>query len=253
MVSVIIILLIIGCVLILASFIFGSSMSKGAESNIMTADEIERLVERRFSEVKYRLDNEAEKSADLIKDQTERELEKLSNEKIMAVNEYSDQVMDQINKNHNEVMFLYSMLSDKQKELDHAVEHLNHVKQEAANEEQLAKHKQKEQAKEKDIQTQEDTQTQEDDKEVPVYRRRSETQEAETNSQNVPQRRRLGLEPSGRTPQSKRAAAMELENYDNKERILLMHAEGLSSKEIAQKLHMGVGEVRLVLELSKER
>lgn len=247
MVSVIIILLIIGCVLILASFVFGSSMSKGARSDIMTADEIERLVERRFSEVKYRLDDEAEKSADLIKDQTERELEKLSNEKIMAVNEYSDQVMDQINKNHNEVMFLYSMLSDKQKELDHAVERLNYVKQEAANEEQLAKHKQKEQEKK------EDTRMQEEGEGVPVYRRRLETQGEESNSRNVPQRRRLGLEPSGRTPQSKRAAAIELENYDNKERILLMHAEGLSSKEIAQKLHMGVGEVRLVLELSKER
>ena len=246
MVSVIIILLIIGCVLILASFIFGGSMSKGAESNIMTSDEIERLVERRFSEVKYRLDDEAEKSADLIRNQTERELEKLSNEKIMAVNEYSDQVMDQINKNHNEVMFLYGMLNDKQKELDHAVERLNHVKQEAANEEQLAKNKQRQQVEE-------DTQAPEDGGEMPVYRRKPEKQGEGTDGQNVPQRRRLGLEPSGRTPQSKRAAAIELENYDNKERILLMHAEGLSSKEIAQKLHMGVGEVRLVLELSKER
>ena len=118
MVPVIVILLIIGCVFLLASFLFKDAFSDDSKRKIMTETEIEQLVERRFSEVKYRLDDEAEKSADVIRDQTERELEKLSNEKIMAVNEYSDQVMDQINKNHNEVMFLYSMLSDKQKELD---------------------------------------------------------------------------------------------------------------------------------------
>ena len=34
----------------------------------------------------------------------------------MAVSEYSDTVMDQINKTHNEIMFLYTMLNDKQAE-----------------------------------------------------------------------------------------------------------------------------------------
>ena len=35
----------------------------------------------------------------------------------MAINEYSDTVLEQINKSHNEIMFLYSMLNDKHKEL----------------------------------------------------------------------------------------------------------------------------------------
>lgn len=234
MVSVIIILLISGCVLILASFIFGSSMKSGTTTPIMTEQEIEQLVERRFSEVKYRLDDEAGKSADMIKDQTERELEKLSNEKIMAVNEYSDQVMDQINKNHNEVMFLYSMLSDKQKELDHTVEKLNHVKQEVANEEQLAKQKIKEEA----------------EKKQPVEKKIQRIDQQAT-IEFVAQRR--AAQP-GLTPEAKRRViGDESANGNSKEKILLMHAEGLSAKEIAQKLHKGVGEVRLVLELSKER
>lgn len=35
----------------------------------------------------------------------------------MAINEYSDTVLDSINKSHNEIMFLYSMLNDKHEEL----------------------------------------------------------------------------------------------------------------------------------------
>lgn len=50
-------------------------------------------------------------------DETKRSLEKEANSKIMAINEYSDTVLDSINKAHNEIMFLYSMLNDKHDEL----------------------------------------------------------------------------------------------------------------------------------------
>ena len=50
-------------------------------------------------------------------DETKRDLEKETNSKIMAINEYSDTVLDSINKSHNEIMFLYSMLNDKHEEL----------------------------------------------------------------------------------------------------------------------------------------
>lgn len=49
--------------------------------------------------------------------ETKRSLEKEANSKIMAINEYSDTVLDSINKAHNEIMFLYSMLNDKHDEL----------------------------------------------------------------------------------------------------------------------------------------
>ena len=223
MVPVIIGLLITGCVLILASFLFKDSFSDDAKGKILTEKEIEKLVERRFNEVKYRLDDEAEKSADIIRDQTERELEKLSNEKIMAVNEYSDQVMDQINKNHNEVMFLYSMLSDKQKELDYAVESLNQIRRQTENEKKLEEHAQKQQ----------ETADTQSHKTV-----NNPTDISRDNQLKIS--RRPELEPAN-------------EKYTSKETIIKMHNEGYSSLEIAQQLHLGVGEVRLVIGLSKER
>ena len=218
MVPVIIVLLIIGCMLILSSFLFRDALSGQSSKNIMTEQEIENLVERRFGEAKYRLNDEAEKSADMIKDQTERELERLSNEKIMAVNEYSDQVMDQINKNHSEVMFLYGMLNDKQKELDHAVEKLNRMNRQVDEQEKLAQHKKQEKAV-KDEQP----------KEAAAKPKAAAKKKPAANS------------------------SQEQEKYTNKAKILQMAEEGNTAHEIAKQLNLGVGEVRLVLELSKER
>lgn len=48
---------------------------------------------------------------------TEDKLSSLSNESILGISEYSDQVLDKIEKNHAEVVFLYNMLNEKQEEL----------------------------------------------------------------------------------------------------------------------------------------
>ncbi len=53
---------------------------------------------------------------------TERELSKVSNEKIMAVSEYSDTVLAEIDKNHKEAMFLYDMLNDKHKDIGRTID-----------------------------------------------------------------------------------------------------------------------------------
>lgn len=44
-------------------------------------------------------------------------LSTMTNEKMMALGDYAVTVCDEIEKNHKEVMFLYSMLNDKEKEL----------------------------------------------------------------------------------------------------------------------------------------
>lgn len=56
-----------------------------------------------------------------ISGKAEVQLEKLSNEKIMMVHEYADTVLEEIGKNHHEVMFLYSMLNDKDNDVKKTV------------------------------------------------------------------------------------------------------------------------------------
>ena len=48
---------------------------------------------------------------------TSEKMNTISNEKIMGISEYSDQVIDKIEKNHAEVVFLYDMLNEKQAEI----------------------------------------------------------------------------------------------------------------------------------------
>ena len=54
-----------------------------------------------------------EETSEDVVEKAERSLERLTNEKIMAVNEYSDTVLQEIHKNHEEAMFLYDMLNNK--------------------------------------------------------------------------------------------------------------------------------------------
>lgn len=247
MVPVIVVLLIIGCMLILASFIFDSSFSRQPRA-VWTEDDIERLVERRFNEVKYRLEDAAEQSADQIKDQTERELEKLSNEKIMAVNEFSDQIMDRINKNHNEVMFLYGMINDKQKELDQAVERLSNTRRRVENEEKLNQVKDKAVNKEKPKSVKQVVKRQ--SMQNPTTAKAERKQDA-----NEPKEEKKSAPNIVESMESQKVPfkLQQEEKYAKKERIIQMSEEGMSSAQIAKQLNLGIGEVRLVLELSKGR
>ena len=65
-----------------------------------------------------------------LSEQTEIKLDKLTNEKIMEMNDYSETILGEINRNHNEVMFLYDMLNEKKKEINNTVRDLNVVKKE---------------------------------------------------------------------------------------------------------------------------
>ncbi|MBO7353065.1 MAG: hypothetical protein J6U61_02275 [Lachnospiraceae bacterium] len=63
----------------------------------------------------------ANKRADFLLHETEDKLESLSNDKIIAVGEYSDQMLEKIESNHKEVVFLYQMLNEKEEALKSTV------------------------------------------------------------------------------------------------------------------------------------
>ena len=58
-----------------------------------------------------------DETVEASRETTLREMEKTTNEKIMAISEFSDTIVDTMNQTHNEIMFLYSMLNDKQKDI----------------------------------------------------------------------------------------------------------------------------------------
>lgn len=117
-----IILLIIGICAFAASFLIpvsGEQLSR--EERKHTDAEIKARVDKHMEAAASKLNQSVDDAVQYAVEKTERSLERLSNEKIMGVSEYADTVLSDIHKNHEEVVFLYDMLNDKQTALKNAV------------------------------------------------------------------------------------------------------------------------------------
>lgn len=118
-----IVLLVVGIVLMIASFFITERLSNSELDKIaeLSTEEMQKILERNLNEAQVKINNmvdqvvdhSIEKSMEIV----ERALDKETNEKMRVLTEYSDTVIEAINKTHNEVMFLYSMLNDKHSEL----------------------------------------------------------------------------------------------------------------------------------------
>jgi len=113
-----IILLAAGAVVFIASFCIPVKQEKlKEETKNLAAQEVKDLVSEELENVRGRLSEISEEEMHRQIEKSERSMERISNEKIMAVNEYSDTVLDEIHKNHEEVIFLYDMMKGKKESL----------------------------------------------------------------------------------------------------------------------------------------
>ena len=112
-----IVLLLAGIAAFVISFIVPERKSPEEEAFSISEEEIRRLVDEEYEKTKERLESLTDETVSYSMEKAERALEKVSNEKMIAFGEYSDNVMTQINKNHNEVVFLNDMLSRSRDDL----------------------------------------------------------------------------------------------------------------------------------------
>ena len=121
-----IILLAAGAFLIAASFFIPEKDAENeTDMNALVREEVKKVMESETDNIRKHVEGVVDETVTYAEEKTERALERLTNEKIMAVNEYADSVLEEINKNHKEVMFLYDMLNDKQKYLKESVNEVN--------------------------------------------------------------------------------------------------------------------------------
>ena len=113
-----IILIIIGVAFIGASFYVTERLSQQDldQISLMSEADLKKISEKQLKDLKDKVEHAIEDIIDESLVVTQRGLEKETNNKIMAVSEYSDTVLENINKSHNEITFLYSMLNEKQAE-----------------------------------------------------------------------------------------------------------------------------------------
>lgn len=115
-------LLVIGVIIFVLSFFLPDTGVKKTDKQIEEEqEEIRKMMQQEFDSMKFKVNEAANETVDIAVDKAERSLEKTSNEKIMAVGEYGQTVIEEINKNHQEVMFLFDMIKDKHTDLTNTV------------------------------------------------------------------------------------------------------------------------------------
>ncbi len=116
-----IVLLVGGALIFALGFIVPESVAGKDESGKKAEERVDRIIRDREDEIRNRIREIVDETREQAEEGTKRELERISNEKIMAVNDYSKVVMDDIEKNHKEVMFLYDMLDHKSADLKNTI------------------------------------------------------------------------------------------------------------------------------------
>lgn len=227
-----IVLLIAGVIIFTGSFFLplGGEKNTGIDQKA-AKEEIHGLVEEEMNNVRSKMQDKMEETSEDAIEKAERALGRLTNEKIMAVNEYSDTVLQEIHKNHEEAMFLYDMLNSKHANIKDTVSKMDKAVKAAENKTLENKTVENKAAAEK-------TAT---DKTAGTVAEEKTADASQTETliqpENSPE---IGF--MGETVQ---------EGQNNNEKILEMHKQGKSTVAIAKELGLGVGEVKLVIDLYK--
>lgn len=212
-------LIITAVIVIAVSFCIKEKSDKNEDEKKSGQDEVKAVTQEM---IKEEIQNQLAMISDDMLENTEAKLDKIANQKIMAVGNYSEDVLKNIEENHNEVMFLYNMLNDKENTLKNTVRDIEAVKVSVR---KMADNVENDvQAWENEIKLspEEETVPAEDKEEQPSQEAVPEMEDAEEEDQR-----------------------------SNKEKILELYRQRKSNIEIAKQLNLGVGEVNLVLGLFK--
>lgn len=274
-------LIVVGLAIIIVSFFLSEKvMDKKEIATEDTPKVNEEYLNQLLEDNKKQLQSESEKIVeDTINTELNRvdeQLAHISNEKIMAVNEFSEQLLGKIEENHKEVVFLYDMLNEKENEMKAFVQEIDKSKvvlEELANKElekqKMLQHKRIKKELEKQMKQQEQYEKDElelkrsgvlaeDENKVEVEA--STPQKAETQMSAL---ERMGnqLEEAPAEEENPVVETQEVEEQEqmivtepqedaNQNQVILnLYNEGKSIMEIAKLLGKGQGEVKLVIDL----
>ncbi len=267
-------LLTIGLIVIVASFVFSSKSDGDTIHNVKDVT----FTDKQKEDIKKQIMDILDEQIENVKEQTEVSLDKLSNQKMLEMNEYSDTILQEINRNHNEVMFLYDMLNEKKKEINNTVRDMNITKKELEKSntvnkkqtvidsikdmsedaggfmasEELLKEEQKDiDSRKKDILNQLDAVVEAVSDDVSADMEAVEKKPKKRTSTGRTAAKRMKETVKKETLREDNRDPKAFETGNNNERILRLSAEGKSNVEIAKELGLGIGEVKLVIDLFK--
>lgn len=267
-------LLTIGLIVIVASFVFSSK----SDGDTMHSVKDVTFTDKQKEDIKKQIMDILDEQIENVKEQTEISLDKLSNQKMLEMNEYSDTILQEINRNHNEVMFLYDMLNEKKKEINNTVRDMNVTKKEIeksktvpkkqtvidsikymsedtggfmASEELLREEQKDVYTRKKDILNQLDAVVEAVSDDVSADLEAVEKKPKKRTSTGRTAAKRMKETVKKETLREDNRDPKAFETGNNNEKILQLSKEGKSNVEIAKELGLGIGEVKLVIDLFK--
>lgn len=266
-----ILMIIVGGVFCVISFFIPDRKEKqstGDDSHLQ--EKMQEMVSAEIKDAKGQVREIVDETISYSVEKAERAMERLTNEKILAVSEFSETVLNDINKNRDEVMFLYDMLNDKHENLKEAVEQISLTTKQANQANEALKESLQHQDEEQPVQ-----ETMEEKKafvpfgalnvekiELPeeIQQENSKAQKRENKKSSKkkaaqPSNQASGMKAS-KEPKSKQSDITfddkDVNKLNKNEKILEMHRMNKSNVTIAKELGMGVGEVKLVIDLYSE-
>lgn len=267
-------LLTIGLIVIVASFVFSSKSDGDTIHNVKDVT----FTDKQKEDIKKQIMDILDEQIENVKEQTEISLDKLSNQKMLEMNEYSDTILQEINRNHNEVMFLYDMLNEKKKEINNTVRDMNVTKKEIeksktvpkkqtvidsikdmsedtggfmASEELLREEQKDVDTRKKDILNQLDAVVEAVSDDVSADLEAVEKKPKKRTSTGRTAAKRMKETVKKETLREDNRDPKAFETGNNNEKILQLSKEGKTNVEIAKELGLGIGEVKLVIDLFK--
>ncbi len=236
-----IILLILGVIIFIGSFIVPESKSEMEEvDKQLTQEQIQEMLKEEVKSVRSQVEDTVEETVSYSMERTERALERITNEKLTAISEYTETVLNDIHKGHEEVLFLYDMLNDKHQNIKETASEVNKAVKEANEAVQEADIVKKEVA--------EATQALDEAFKPMEISGFEVLQSASAEEVKKPEKKAKKAETADISLQFD---VTQETSDNNNERILELHKKGKSNVAIAKELGLGVGEVKLVIDLFK--
>ena len=244
-----ILLIVIGIAVFVGSFLLPEKLSK-EQAIVIPEEKIKELVQAQVHKATIEIEEKVDETISAAAEKTERYMERLSNEKVMAIQEYSDTVLGQINKNHEEAVFLYDMLNNKYAQVKNATAEI-HTK--------VQKFKDDNEA-ELSVQPVEEVNytgasgitSEGGSAPSTIPQEKKEEKVAKpSNKRKVPAKKAISSNEKKEKTNSKIEIQFEPDSNvgNNKEKILALHKEGKSNMAIAKSLGLGIGEVKLIIDL----
>ncbi len=232
-------LIVAGIICVIVSVVMNFSDQSDKKEATVSTD----LTDEQKNKIKQQIDTIIDDQVNGLSEKTEAALDKISNTKILEMNEYAESVLGEINRNHNETVFLYDMLNEKAKEIKTTVKDANNTKRQV---EKLHA----------EVKASDDVPA---DNNTDAVNESKKQEKDSMDTKDIAKERLTALNKKNnekiKSSEGKRKVNRQVEKLDpdmsSNEKILKLNEMGVSVKEIAKQLNLGIGEVKLVIDLYK--